>query len=146
MHFHSNLTPWHHDLMTHHVSPYYTNNNGQNIDKCEFVYLCVWNAVILAFAHSNMVNRGAPLFSSSFCSGYEKMQRTNWKLIFPPFKTHMHFHLSGFMVVDLPGSGNECLPADENEPLAHEVEALQQEGKTWRGGRASVRAISFISL
>lgn len=39
----------------------------------------------------------------------------------------MHFHLSGFMVVDLPRSGNECLPADENDLLVLEVEALRQE-------------------
>lgn len=43
--------------------------------------------------------------------------------------------------MDLPGSGSECLPADENDLLVLEVEALQeQEGRTWRG-----RRISFIS-
>lgn len=39
--------------MTHHVSPCCMNNNGQNINKCVFVYVwvcvCVWNAVILCF-------------------------------------------------------------------------------------------------
>lgn len=39
----------------------------------------------------------------------------------------MHFHLSGFMVVDLPRSGNECLPADENDLFVLEVEALRQK-------------------
>lgn len=93
---------------------------------CGWVCVCL-ECSDLVFPHSNMVNRSAPLFSS-LCSGH-KMQTTNWKLIFLPFKTHMHFHLRGFMVVDLPGSGNGCLPADENHLLAHEVEVLQQEGK-----------------
>lgn len=35
--------------------------------------------------------------------------------------------------------GMKCLPADENDLLVHEVEGLQQEGKTWRGARAPGR-------
>lgn len=76
-----------------------------------------------------MVNRSAPLFPSSLCSGH-KMQTTNWKLIFPPFKTHMHFHLRGFMVVDLPGSGNGCLPADENHLLRMKWKRFSMRGKS----------------
>ena len=36
-------------------------------------------------------------------------------------------------MVDLPGSGNECLPADDYDLLVLEVEALQEERRTWRG-------------
>lgn len=89
----------------------------------------IWNTVneLPAFSHSNTAS-SAPLFIHPHVLGM-KCRHPIGSSSCLPFKTHMHFHLSGFMVVDLPGSGNECLPADENYLLVHEVEALQQEGK-----------------
>lgn len=58
----------------------------------------------------------------------------------------MHFHLSGFTVLDLSWSGIECLPADENDLPVLEVEALRQEERTRRGRAAPVKEILVFSF
>lgn len=100
----------------------------------------IWKTVnqLPVFPHSNMVK----IISVFWAQNAESESGSSSSL---PFKTHMHFHLTGFMVVDLPGSGNECLPADENDLFVGEVEALRQERKSWRR-RALVKGIIFISF
>lgn len=49
-------------------------------------------------------------------------------------------------MLDLSGSGIECLPADENDLPVLEVEALRQEGGTRRGRAAPVKEILVLSF
>lgn len=130
MHFHSNLTPWHEDLMTHHVSPYYMNNNGQNINKCVFVYVwvcvCVWNAVILCFPTATWW-KGVHLSSLHLCLLGIKCRQpigSSSSLPLKPTCTFTSVDLWWWIYQEV---GMDVCLQMENDLLAHEVEALQQE-------------------